>query len=273
MSVARVWSAGFAGVTLVVKASPRAAEARFYDSVAPWLRERGVPLPAVELIAQAADEHWIVMEHLPAYPEPGPGAWTPDRRMVAALALLHRETRGRDFYRFPVSKRFGGDSDATMAALSCFPPDARARLAGPLESMQAPAESLPGPWCWISGDASPPNWGARADGSLALFDWELFRPGLPASDLAPAVPGLAAPAAFQAMAGAYLEACARLRFEVPWSASELARDIVAAKAATVVMLLRAHVTGTARVPEEYVANLVATFPAWVDEMCETFGLG
>ncbi len=59
-----------------------------------------------------------------------------------------------------------------------------------LEQPQREHAAISEPWCWISGDPNPRNWGLRADGTPVLFDWELFGPGTPATDLAIIVPGL-----------------------------------------------------------------------------------
>jgi hypothetical protein len=265
MSVARTWRVRFPGSSIVVKASPRGAESAFYEVAAPRLRAAGVPVVAIDWTRQETGEHWIAMEDVPGRPpEPPADEWRPEPRVVQALARLHLATRGA-WFDVPRNEPMRWDPEATESALSAAPSAAASAMRPILDAMQHQhAARLESGWCWISGDASPPNWGIREDGTLAWFDWELFRPGVPASDLAPAVPGLAGAEAVRAMADAYTSEAKTIGLERSWGAEELARDIVTAKVATVVVLLRAHVEGAARVPEAYVAALLESLPGWLE---------
>lgn len=263
MSVATVYRVRFARSSVVVKTSPRPAESFFYESVAPRLREAGVPIPALECVVHLADGHWLVLEDIPgSFPVLPLDRWQPDPRVVAVLARLHRTTRDTAL-DFPESPARSWSDHVTEAALACFPSAVAAVLAPMLAAFQSEAAHLADSWCWISGDASPPNWGVRSDGSLALYDWELFRRGVPAGDLAPAVPGLPAPTHFRQMAAAYVAEWQRMDDTLPWSLEESARDIAVAKVATVAMLLSAYKDGTARVPDDFVERLVETVPPWL----------
>jgi hypothetical protein len=109
------------------------------------------------------------------------------------------------------------------------------------------------------------NWGVRADGSLVLFDWELFGPGVPAIDLAVSVPGLGDKRAYALVAKAYLEARAALvgaSDDLP-TADGLARMLAVAKAASVVQLCYASINGSAHVQRDLLDWLRDSFPAWV----------
>jgi hypothetical protein len=263
MSVARVYRVRSAGRSVVVKTSPRTAEARFYERVAEPLRRAGVPAPRLEHLTWTPDGPWLVIEDIPApFPTPSADSWQPDMRVMAVLARLHRATRAWT-PDFPDAPPRAWTDQATETALSVLPPDTARAITPPLRALQHEAARLASGWCWISGDASPPNWGLRADGSPALFDWELFRRGVPASDLAPAVPGLPAPEQFRLAAAAYLAAWRDMGEALPWSLDELARDVAVAKVATVVMLLSAHATNAARVPDHYIAWLLADVPPWL----------
>ena len=271
MSVASVWRAQFVAGSAVVKSSPRPAESRFYRTIAPGLRDAGVPVVRVECLAGFARRYWIIMEDVPgALPVPSADQWRPDPRVVSSLVTLHAATRGASFELDVGPLRW--QPGATEAALEPLPAHVRERIQGPLHAMQPLAAKLEEPWCWISGDPSPPNWGVRPDGSVAHFDWELFRPGTPAGDLAPVVPGLLEPSAFRRAADAYLEAASKQQLDVPWQPAELAKDIAVAKAAAVVMLLRAHATGAARVPEAYVSALLDALPGWLERTCAAVGI-
>ena len=263
MSVARVFRLRFPEGSVVIKTSPRPAEALFYERVAGRLREAGVPIPALEWVAHLPGAHWLILEDVPyPLPVPPPDRWRPDPRIVAVLARLHRATRGWS-PDFPESPARLWTDHVTDAALGCFPTAVADDLAPALRALQREAAHLADGWCWISGDASPPNWGVRGDGSLALYDWELFRRGVPAGDLAPTVPGLGDMDKFRQVAAGYLEEWGRSGEVLPWSLDELGRDIAVAKVATVAMLLRAHADNVARVPGDFVARLVEAVPPWV----------
>jgi aminoglycoside phosphotransferase (APT) family kinase protein len=268
MSVARVYRVRFSHRSLIVKTSPRPAEARFYERVAPRLRDAGVPIPRLECVAHLLGAHWLVLEDIPApLPVPPLDRWRPDPRVITVLARLHRVTHEWP-PDVPESHTWAWTDRITDRALTCFPADIAAELAPTLRTLQYEAAHLADGWCWISGDASPPNWGVRPGGGLALFDWELYRPGLPAADLAPTVPGLPSPDRFRQTAACYLDAWREVDggLCLPWSLEALARDIAVAKAVTVVMLLRAHADKLARVPDEVVKQLVETVPPWLQRL-------
>jgi hypothetical protein len=268
MSVARVWRASHGGMSVVVKASPRGREAAFYASIAPGLRQSGVPIAEATALGQFGGEHWLLVEDLPvanSFAPPGDG-WTPDPDGIAALVALHAATRGAAYDLGPIGGGMGWLVEATFTAVSCFPDETRDGVLAAIEALWQSASELEPAWCWVSGDPSPPNWGRRRDGTLVLFDWELFRPGCPAHDLAPFVPGLQPRRSFTLAAEAYVRAWEKAHGGFPWTASELAAQTIAAKAATVVALLNAHATGAANIPAAYLADVLATFPSWLEAM-------
>ncbi|MGH2608467.1 MAG: phosphotransferase family protein [Tepidiformaceae bacterium] len=263
-SVAEVWRVRFEGSSVVVKATRSAVEPAFYDRVAPELRAARVPIPEVELNLEAEGRHWLVLEHLPEpFVPPLAERWAPDPAVVAALASLHSATRRRTF-DLPETAAGTWTPAMTSSALSLFPEGVAASLEDALRQYEARAAALAGPWCWISGDPSPPNWGRRADGTLALFDWELFRPGVPATDLAITVPGLPTREMFALAAEAYvaLPESAGLA----WSPADLVEQMCVAKVGTVVAMLAAQASGRARVPKATVAWLIEGLPGWLESV-------
>jgi hypothetical protein len=210
----------------------------------------------------AGDLHWLVLEDIPtAVPVPPPDRWQPNDGMVAMIARLHSlaldlpdELAGYPKWDWTV--------DATEVALSLLPAAAR-DLAPALRSLREEAQHLTAPWCWISGDPNPSNWGVRDDGALVLYDWELVRRGTPPTDLAILVAGLGDEAKYEAMAACYLETWRVMDVGPSWPADALARDIALAKVWTVVMLLRACVSETANVPEQVRTHLTEFVPPWV----------
>lgn len=262
-SLARVYRMRVAGTSFVVKTSPNSTESTFYERASPTLRAAGVPIPTLEWSCHLPDAHWLIIEDLPGtLPVPHRDHWQPDPRITAILARLHAATRGWTD-AVPLSRWRIWSDEITDGALACFPAPAREDISTLLRAMQHEAQRLTQPWCYISGDPSAPNWGLRADGSLVLFDWELFRPGMPATDLAITVVGLGDRDKYAAAASAYLDVWAAWGESLPWTQAQLTRDIAIAKAETVIHLLSAHATSSARVPEQTITWLVETVPGWL----------
>jgi aminoglycoside phosphotransferase (APT) family kinase protein len=266
MSLGRVYRVRFPGGSVIVKTSPRPSEALFYETVAGRLREAGIPIPEMEWSCHLPDSHWLILEDIPdPLPVPPLDRWRPDPRVVAVLARLHRTTRDWAL-AFPEARALVWTDRVTDAALTCFPARVATALEPHLRALQREARHLAEGWCWISGDTSPPNWGVCRDGGLALYDWELFRRGVPASDLAPAIAALGDGEQYRQIAARYLDAWGRAGEALPWSLDTLARDVALAKVAAVTMLLRAYADASARVPGDHITWLVASAPSWVQSL-------
>jgi aminoglycoside phosphotransferase (APT) family kinase protein len=261
MSVARVWRADFERGVAIVKSSPRARERQFYERVAPALRERGVGIPGVYASLAEGGLTWLAIELLDPLPWPAPDE-APDARVMTTLARLHHATATLPVAMEPATIGAWQPGD-TETALGWFDKASAERLMPRLEELGRQARRLADPWCWISGDPSPANWGSRPGRSVALFDWELFRPGVPATDLAITLAGFPASAEFEAVARGYLDACQGAGIPAPWSVAELARDMAVAKLGTMVVLLAGQARGRANVPAAYIERLVAQLPQWL----------
>jgi aminoglycoside phosphotransferase (APT) family kinase protein len=263
MSGGRVQRVRVAGGSVVVKrATPH--EARFYRRAAPKLRQAGVPIPDLFLAIDEPDGCWLVIEDVPTpLPVPPAGEWRPDPRVVAILARLHATTRDNPPEIPPPVARDWTD-ETTDAALARFPGGVAATLAPVLRQFQRANDRRGEPWCWVSGDPNPRNWSERQDGSLVLFDWELFAPGRPATDLAIAIPGLGAPEQFARMAATYAAEWRARRRPLPWPLDALASESVTAKVASVVTLLAAQ--DTAAIPDDLIGWLVEAVPPWVESL-------
>jgi hypothetical protein len=106
----------------------------------------------------------------------------------------------------------------------------------------------------------------RGDGTVVLYDWELFRRGVPATDPAITVPGLGDTAKYADAAACYLEEWSDIGGLLPWSHARLARDIALAKVEAVVSLLHAHATTAVHVPEATTAWLSDEAPARMESL-------
>jgi aminoglycoside phosphotransferase (APT) family kinase protein len=261
MSLSGVWRVSGTAGSAIIKASSSGYEARFYRDVAPSLRQTGIPIPELLLALDDGTRHWLLLEDIPVpLPIATGSGWQPDREVVTILARLHAATRATPPRL--ANPPFRGWTDAmTQSALGCLP-DRPADLERLLAALQREAQTLVQPWCWISGDPNPRNWGMRAGAEPVLFDWELFGPGVPATDLAIIVPGIGDHAAYARVAAAYHASWAG-QDPLPWDTTELSGQIAVAKISTVVQLLDSHVTGTARIGDDLLAWLVDAVPDWL----------
>lgn len=250
----------------VVKSGARPAEARFYRTVMPVLKECGVAVPEPKWLARDGDGvWWLILEDVP---QPLPRKrWVADREVLAMLKRLHATPHFRiplsseDFFR----PRWTRAMDE--AVLSYFGAETTTNLTELLGEMREAHRHIFLPRCPISGDPNPTNWGLRADGSLVLYDWERFGMGTPALDLAITIPGLGNEDTFTRVASAYLRAgeendggaIAERVESFPSTVGALANEIAAAKVWSVVEFLGMRSAGDISVSPTLYA-LMGEFP-------------
>ncbi|MCB0036245.1 MAG: aminoglycoside phosphotransferase family protein [Anaerolineales bacterium] len=195
----QVWLVGFTAEAVVVKSSQQAAEAVFYEQIAPQLHRQGVQIPALLWSQKIDATWWQVIEYMPhALPQQENGVGLD---VVRNLFNLHRAR-----LRVPLTVslfRPQWTAAMTTAALSFYPAAVQTRLRPLLEPLAAQFQPLTADFCYISGDPNPRNWGMRANGEVVLYDWERFGRGTPAIDLAIAVAGLGSPETFTQLAEDY----------------------------------------------------------------------
>lgn len=258
MSLGAVYRVPFQDASAIVKSNPGPREARFYATVAPALRQQGVPSPALEWSEHVAGAYWMILEDVP-HPLP-PERWLADPEMLAVLGRLHTATLAHPPPEADLFRPAWTD-EITEAALSCFPEAVAAELRPRLRALQERHQYLFLPRCLISGDPNRANWGLRGDGTLVLYDWERFGYGTPPLDLAIATPGFGDTAAFERMASGYLAGSR------PALGKQLAYDIGIAKIWNVVEFLSMYATGDAA-GHVKIDTLVDMFPAWLRERVE-----
>lgn len=240
----------------IVKGAARSGEVSFYRTSAGVLAGHGVATPALHWSGQEAGEWWLILEDVPrALPR---GRWEADPEVLAVLRRLH--TSGiAPAPGSPAAYRPTWLAAMTETALSCLPKPSADRLAPLLRTMQESHQHLFAPWCAISGDPNPTNWGLREDGTLVLYDWERFCLGTPALDLAITIPGLGDATIFQRVASGYLRNAAD---STPETTARLASDIAVAKVWSVAEFLNLHASGN--LPRVAAVDwLVQRFPDWV----------
>ena len=269
------------GTTLIAKRCATPHEPAFYRALAPALRARGIPIPALEGAASQDGAEWLLLEDVPG-PLPRE-RWLADPHVLATLARLHTfappagwlaAARAAPYHRHEVWSQ-----TAAQDALSLFDPETARRLRPYLDALRDAAQQQ---WtarvAWISGDPNPTNWGLRADGTAVLFDWERFGAGPIALDLAITIPGLGDPASFARVASAYVDALSQLAQPAqpgqlgqpgqPGTAvvpdpAALSRELAIAKCNTVVEFLAAAATRRSR--PAALAPLLQAVPGWLAE--------
>lgn len=263
MSPAQVWRVRFAAGSVIVKGSPSPREALVYEHLGPTLRAAGVAMPERRWSAHLDGAHWLVLEDLP-HPAPiqPPETWRPDGEMAALLARLHRLDLRPPAALVPLGPpAWTAAMDTT--ALTLFPVEVAPAVAASLRALRVEFEPLASPSGWLSGDPNPTNWGRRADGTLALFDWERLRRGPPAVDLAILVPGLGEPAQYRLLAQAYLAARPEVDGGGPGPPAALARAIALGKVQGVVEFLTLLASGEAHAAGRHRDWLRTAVPPWL----------
>ena len=153
--------------------------------------------------------------------------------------------------------------ESTEVAISFFAAGIGCTLRGPLQALQEEGQHVLAPWCWIHGDPNPTNWGIREDGTPALYDWERFRRGAPAIDLAILITGMGDANGYAALAQCYLSAWRAMTDRPPWRATTLARDIALAKVWVTVSFLGMCMRNQDALPDRLRGQLIEFVPPWL----------
>lgn len=215
-----------AGHRVIEKYPVSEVEFGFYHSAAPRLRQADIVSPA--LLFADASQRKLRLEYIP-HPV--------DQDAVAGDEVLSILARLHGFPPDPlwIYHPYGWSAAALEASLALLAlPDSAAQQ---MRCFHQHSEALFRHRGLISGDSNAGNWGRKANGEWALFDWERFGTGSPAIDLAPLIKGMGTLQAFNTLADRYsLIACYS-------DARELAKEIAIAKAwivTEVVLLLHAR---------------------------------
>lgn len=253
LSGASVWRVLFAQQRIVVKRTQSQREADVYQLLGPLLAAQGVSCPSLFWAERDGASHWLLLEEIP---QPLPRTrWLADRDLLGVLYRLHQSTLPAAIAPFRPSW-----TDEMSAQVLDLLPASAAHLRSEVARFQALSQPLFRVERWISGDPNPANWRLRADGSIALFDWERLGLGSPALDLAISVPGLGQPADFQLVAARYLQHDLARANNHP-AIGELAHEIAIAKTWNVVEFLSMAVAGDAML-QSRIPALIQALPEW-----------
>lgn len=163
----------------------------FYNKCSSLLKEFSKHIPSLYLSYKDEHKYWIVIEDIP-YALSKERWHQTNEQVLRALFLFHTESWGKslpieDFY-IPM-----WDHRLTESVLALYSDKTGNQLQPLLIKAQEDSQQLFKPYCWISADTNPTNWGVRKDGSVVLFDWERISCGSPALDLSIIMPRLGTP--------------------------------------------------------------------------------
>lgn len=261
-SQANVWRVQFPRQSVIIKRTQQLRERLFYTTIAPLLRDAGIPIPHLEWSDMVADVQWLLLEDIP---NPLPRTrWQADLEVLAVLRRLHQShlphQNDLSMFFYPA-----WSAELTQDALVCFPAASANHLSFLLQEVQQDHQYLFAPQCWISADPNPTNWGVRHDGTVVLYDWERFGRGTPAIDLAITVPGLGEMTTFRAVADRYLSEPVHSLPQAVSSRETLLHDMVIAKAWTVIEYLSMYSRG-APARSTTISTLIQQFPVWLNDI-------
>ena len=229
--------------SVVVKGDVHPRELAFYVHAAPRVADL---VPTLHGYVETGHAGWLVLEHLP---RPLPRELWTSPAVYDVLATLHTAADVYDGLDDPFRPEWT-DAMTTTAKhalgldLSQLAHDTRGLLIGDTP---------------VSGDPNPRNWGVRADGSVALFDWERAGLASPAVDVAITLPGL--PTRHEADDAAAAYSSARQRLGAPLEVPLHAHSLLLLKLWTAVELLDEHRPDDAlRDTQQW---LIGALPAWI----------
>lgn len=236
-------------MSCILKLAKSAREYAFYTQVAPLLSSHGITVPHLLSTMDDTAGAWLILEDV-SQPLPR-SRWLADPEMLTVLRRLHSLTP-----EFPIPHPF--EPRWTPEMTDIFSQRLPDRFTPILHTLRERHTTLFDRQCVISGDPNPTNWGLRADGTLALFDWERVGYGIPAIDLAITVPGLGATEEYRRVAQAYL---CNLPEAAPEEVEHLAHAVAIAKVWTVIE----YVTTPAESEKhlDRITVLLDSVPSWL----------
>jgi hypothetical protein len=208
----------------IVKKAKEKREYDVYKVVSPFFEDKGITIPKVYYTYQEGVDYWFVIEDIP-YMLPKE-RWNGDIEQIKVLFNLHFNTWNKNSgIKKPFD--FNWSEGLTKKAMALFP----STLEVVIEQLRLKSKAIFSPFCWISGDPNPTNWGIRNNGELVLFDWERIGYASPAIDLAITMPGLGTldNSLEIKIATTYISFWEDSTIEFPYSIEELAEQIVIAK--------------------------------------------
>lgn len=227
----------FSNHSIIVKQMAKPQEYLFYYKCSSLLKEFRKNIPSLYWSYKDENKYWIVIEDIP-YALSKERWRQADEQVLRTLFLFHTESWGKSLpiENFYIPK---WDHRLTESVFALYSDKTGNQLQHLLIKAQEDSQQLFKPYCWISADTNPTNWGVRKDGSVVLFDWERICCGSPAIDLSIIMPGLGTPdnSLELSIAKKYLKMWSSAGLDFPISEWELLWQIKLAKIWSVVEFL------------------------------------
>lgn len=257
------------GESVIVKASVKSNERKFYERMADVVRHAGVGVPDLFWSGEdALGLHWIAIEYIP-FPWPSE-RWLGDRQQTASLVRLHSATWGdpRPELDNHAYRPAWNDSMTELVSewLHESGKERLTHLIGQLRELQQQSQKLFAPLCALSGDANPSNWRIRDNKELVWIDWERFCCGHPAIDVAISIPGMGSldGEIERRSSEAFKAEWLRVRGAVPDEFQSLSRLVRLAKLWSAVEFLANARRSPALYPTKTVLYIIKELPTYVD---------
>ncbi|MFD3449480.1 phosphotransferase family protein [Microbacteriaceae bacterium 4G12] len=214
----------FEETSIIVKNTVHKREYDVYHRLAPLFQSKEIHVPDTYYACKDMDNYWFVIEDVRL---PFPKArWNGDIEQIKYLFTLHFHTWNQDL-NIDDPFIFQWSEDLNNKALELLPTNLKTAII----ELHARSKNIFSPFCCISGDPNPTNWGMRHNNQLVLFDWERIGYGSPAIDLAIIIPGLGTTdkSLETTIANTYLNFWKATPISFPYSTSELVQQITVAK--------------------------------------------
>jgi Phosphotransferase enzyme family len=208
--------------TFILKQCTKKREFDFYNYHDSFCKDNDIYIPELYTSGVEQGEHWILIEDIPM---PFPKTrWRADSEQILQLYKLHSCSLFNDVVlKDPYPFYWNEEHVEKVKKL------VDQELVGKIEELKKQTTVLYHPYCMISGDPNPTNWGIRKNGDLVLFDFERIGYGNPAIDLAITIPGFGSEdgSLEHSIAEMYLSYWKINTF--PFSVDELTKQIQSAK--------------------------------------------
>ncbi|WP_051957339.1 phosphotransferase family protein [Bacillus sp. UNC322MFChir4.1] len=214
----------FEKTSIIIKNTAYKREYDVYNHLASSFQSKEIHIPDTYYTYEEKNTYWFVIEDIPlSFPKT---RWKGDIEQIKYLFTLHFNTWNQNL-KINEPFIFQWNESLNSKALKLLP----LNLKTVIEDLRIVSKDIFFPFCCVSGDPNPTNWGIRNNNQLVLFDWERIGYGSPVIDLAIIIPGLGTTnkSLEASIANTYLNFWKATSTSFPYSASELIQQITLAK--------------------------------------------
>jgi thiamine kinase-like enzyme len=209
----------------ILKNCTEKREYDIYTKHASFFKNNNINIPEIYFSCEEDGKHWIIIENIP-HPF-SKNRWKADSEQIFMLYKLHSKSLNSEI-TIKEPYQFNWDEELTERVQHLLPNE----LTTKINYLREQAKDLFTPFCCISGDPNPTNWGVRDNGELVLFDFERIGYCNPAIDLAITMPGFGSEdgSLEYEIAKKYISHWKNNTITFPFSVDELTKQIQLAKA-------------------------------------------